>query len=114
MLNWSGYQVMKQNIEQLDSIIEKANQSFEESIPSEEQYMTWNIGVEEEESEAARREWERDYLRLRISGETGVEIREEEGIYELFSETLGELYNEFSDIYYFDPQFDMSKNQILL
>ena len=109
MLNWSGYQVMKQNIEQLDSIIEKANQSFEESIPSEEQYMTWNIGVEEEESEAARREWERDYLRLRISGETGVEIREEEGIYELFSETLGELYNEFSDIYYFDPQFDMSK-----
>ena len=40
---------MKQNIEQLDSIIEKANQSFEESIPSEEQYMTWNIGVEEEE-----------------------------------------------------------------
>ena len=109
LLNWSGYQVMKQNIEQLDSIIEKANQSFEESIPSEEQYMTWNIGVEEEESEAARREWERDYLRLRISGETGVEIREEEEIYELFSETLGELYNEFSDIYYFDPQFDMSK-----
>ncbi len=108
LLNWSGYQVMKQNIEQLDSIIEKANQSFEESIPSEEQYMTWNIGAEEE-SEAARREWERDYLRLRISGETGVEIREEEGIYELFSETLEELYNEFSDIYYFDPQFDMSK-----
>lgn len=68
-----------------------------------------NIGVEEDESEAARREWERYYLRLRISGETGVEIREEEGIYELFSETLGELYNEFSDIYYFDPQFDMSK-----
>ena len=32
LLNWSGYQVMKQNIEQLDSIIEKANQSFEESI----------------------------------------------------------------------------------
>lgn len=109
LLNWSGYQVMKQNIEQLDSIIEKANHSFEESIPSEEQYMTWNIGVEEDESEAARREWERYYLRLRISGETGVEIREEEGIYELFSETLGELYNEFSDIYYFDPQFDMSK-----
>ena len=48
-------------------------------------------------------------MRLRISGETGVEIREEEGIYELFSETLGELYNEFSDIYYFDPLFDMSK-----
>lgn len=109
LLNWSGYQVMMQNIEQLDSIIEKANHSFEESIPSEEQYMTWNIGVEEDESEAARREWERYYLRLRISGETGVEIREEEGIYELFSETLGELYNEFSDIYYFDPQFDMSK-----
>ena len=109
LLNWSGYQMMKQNIEQLDSIIEKANQSFEESIPSEEQYMTWDIEAEEEESEATRREWERDYLRLRISGETGVEIREEEGIYELFSETLGELYNEFSDIYYFDPLFDMSK-----
>lgn len=109
LLNWSGYQKMKQNIEQLDSIIEKANQNFEESIPSEEQYMTWNMGAEEEESEAARHEWERDYLRLRISGETGVEIRENEGIYELFSQTLEELYNEFSDTYYFDPQFDLSK-----
>ena len=109
LLNWSGYQIMKQNIEQLDLIIEKANRSFEESIPSEEQYMTWNIGAEEEESDAARREWERDYLRLRILGETGIEIREKEEIYELFLETLVELYNEFSDTYYFDPQFEVSE-----
>lgn len=109
LLNWSGYQKMKKNIEQLNLIIENANQSFEKSIPSEEQYMTWNIVADEEESEAARHEWEKEYLRLRIYGETGVNIREEAEIYELFSETLEELYNEFSDVYYFDPQFDMSK-----
>ena len=109
LLNWSGYQIMKQNIEQLGLIIERANRSFEEAIPSEEQYMTWNIEAEEEEAEAARREWERDYLKVRIFGETGVEIREKEEIYELFLETLVELYNEFSDAYYFDPQFEVSK-----
>lgn len=109
LLNWSGYQKMKQNIEQLDSIIKKANRNFEESIPSEEQYMTWNIEDEEVQSEAARDDWEKNYLRLRIYGETGVDIREDEGIYELFLQTLEEFYNEFSDIYYFNPQFDMSE-----
>ena len=42
-------------------------------------------------------------------GETGIEIREKEEIYELFLETLVELYNEFSDTYYFDPQFEVSE-----
>lgn len=109
LLNWAGYQKMQHNIEQLDSIIKTANDVFEQSIPSEEQYMTWNIGNEEIQSEAARREWKENYLGLRIYGETGVEIREKEGIYELFLRTLEELYNEFSDLYYFNPQFNMSK-----
>lgn len=109
LLNWAGYQKMQQNIEQLDSIIKTANDVFEQSIPSEEQYMTWNIGNEEIQSEATRREWKENYLRLRFYGETGVEIREKEGIYELFLRTLEELYNEFSDLYYFNPQFNMSK-----
>lgn len=109
LLNWSGYQKMTKNIEELDSIIRRANSNFEESIPSEELYMTWNIEDEEMQSEAERCDWERNYLRLRIRDETGIEIREDEGIYELFSQTLEELYNEFSDIYYFNPQFNMSE-----
>lgn len=109
LLNWSGYQKMQRNIVQLDSIIKKANQNFEGSIPSEEQYMTWDIESEEARSEAISREWEKDYLRFRIHGETGVYIRDVEAIYELFSQTVEELYNEFSDLYYFNPQFEMSE-----
>lgn len=109
LLNWSGYQKMRQNIEELDSIIKGANFQFETSIPSEELYMTWNIAEDEAETEAAQRDWERNYLRLRIYGETGIDIRDDQGIYELFLQTLGELYNEFYDIYYFNPQFQMSE-----
>lgn len=109
LLNWSGYQKMKQNIEELDFIIKGANFKFETSIPSEELYMTWNIGEDEADTEAAQRDWERNYLRLRIYGETGIDIRDDQGIYELFLQTLEELYNEFYDIYYFNPQFEMSE-----
>lgn len=109
LLNWSGYQKMKQNIEELDFIIKSANFKFETSIPSEELYMTWNIGEDEADTEAAQRDWERNYLRLRIYGETGIDIRDDQGIYELFLQTLEELYNEFYDIYYFNPQFEMSE-----
>ena len=109
LLNWSGYQKMKQNIEELDLIIKGANFKFETSSPSEELYMTWNIGEDEADTEAAQRDWERNYLRLRIYGETGIDIRDDQGIYELFLQTLEELYNEFYDIYYFNPQFEMSE-----
>lgn len=109
LLNWSGYQKMKQNIEEMDLIIKGANFKFETSIPSEELYMTWNIGEDEADTEAAQRDWERNYLRLRIYGETGIDIRDDQGIYELFLQTLEELYNEFYDIYYFNPQFEMSE-----
>ena len=108
LLNWSGYQVMDQNIKCLGKIIEKANKRFEASIPSEEQYLTWN-NSDDEQQESMNSEWENNYLLLRIFGETGIEIRDTQEIFELFMETLDELYADFSDKYYFDPKFEVSR-----
>lgn len=107
LLNWLGYQVMDQNIKCLGEIIEKANERFEASIPSEEQYLTWNNSYDEQQ-ELMDSEWDNSYLLLRIFGETGVEIRNIEEIFGMFFKTLEELYTDFSDRYYFDPKYEIS------
>ena len=43
LLNWDGYLLMKRNIEELDDIIQEADESFENSFASEEEYITWSI-----------------------------------------------------------------------
>ena len=47
-------------------------------------------------------------MRDRIFGETGVEIRDEDEIYELLCQTVTELYDTLSDRYHYDPCFDVS------
>lgn len=109
LLNWSGYQTMFQNIDSLDKIINRANTQFEESVPSEELYMTWDAEEEAQRDAEAKADWEKNYLRIRIEGETGVEILHEDGIFDLFSEKLGELYTEIEDSYYFNPCYKVSE-----
>ena len=48
------------------------------------------------------------YWRDRIFGETGVEIRDEDEIYELLCQTVAELYDTVSDRYHYDPCFEVS------
>lgn len=108
LLNWSAYQKMLQTISSLDNIVRKANSDFERSVPSEELYMTWQTEADEARDEQAMEDWERNYLRARIEGETGVEILHEDGIYDKFCERLDAFYTEISDVYYFDPQFSVS------
>lgn len=108
LLNWDGYLLMKQNIEELDDIIREANESFENSFASEEEYLTWSIGTGNEPQEVYT-VGTLDYLPVRIYGETGVKIRDDEEIFALFAETLDELYAEISDAYYFSTVLEVSE-----
>lgn len=72
LLNWDGYQRMKRNIRELDEVIQKANDSFENSFMSEEEFITWSIGTGNEPKEVYT-VVELDYLPIRIYGETGLD-----------------------------------------
>lgn len=109
LLNWAGYHTMFENILELDQIISHANTQFEESVPSEELYMTWDAEEEEQRQADAEVDWERNYIRMRIQGETGVSILYEDAIFDLFCQKLDELYAEIEDNYYFDPCYIISK-----
>lgn len=109
LLNWISMRKIKQNVELLKSYIENADQKFEESDLSEELYMTIDAQQESEREAEEKRDWEENYLRYRIEGETGVEILTIDGVLEKFNELLDELYTEIYDELYFNPCFSISQ-----
>lgn len=109
LLNWISMQKIKQNVELLKSHIEVADRKFEESELSEEQYMTIDAQQESEREAEEERDWEENYLRYRIQGETGIEILTLDGVLEKFNELLDRLYTEIYDELYFNPCFSISQ-----
>lgn len=81
--------------------VQIATAEFERKNASEELLDTWQYEQEQEE-------YDEQSLRDRIFGETGVEIRDEDEIYELLCQTVTELYDTLSDRYHYDPCFDVS------
>lgn len=81
--------------------VQIATAEFERKNASEELLDTWQYEQEQEE-------YDEQSLRDRIFGETGVEIRDEDEIYELLCQTATELYDTLSDRYHYDPCFDVS------
>ena len=85
--------------------VQTATAEFERKNASEELLDTWQYEHEQEE-------YGEQSLRDRIFGETGVEIRDEDEIYELLCQTVTELYDTLSDRYHYDPCFDVSDMKI--
>lgn len=85
--------------------VQTATAEFERKNASEELLDTWQYEHEQEE-------YGEQSLRDRIFGETGVEIRDEDEIYELLCQTVTELYDTLSDRYHYDPCFDVSDMEI--
>lgn len=81
--------------------VQIATAEFERKNASEELLYTWQYEQEQEE-------YDEQSLRDRIFGETGVEIRDEDEIYELLCQTVTELYDTLSDRYHYDPCFEVS------
>lgn len=104
----SAYTTMAKSFTDLDAMVKDANQKFEESVPSEELYLTIDIENEQAREVEEQKEYERNYLRDRIYGETGVEILWHDDIFEMFIEKANLLYQTFHDLFYWDSRFDFS------
>lgn len=107
-LTLSAYGTMERSFTDLDDLIKNANEKFEESVPSEELYLTIDIKMEEAREAEEQEEYERTYLRDRIEGETGVEILWHQEIFELFLDKADLIYQTFHDLYYWDSRFAIS------
>lgn len=81
--------------------VQNAASEFERKNASEELLDTWQYEREQDE-------YDEQYWSDRIFGETGVEIRDEDEIYELLCQTVAELYDTVSDRYHYDPCFEVS------
>lgn len=112
-LTFQAYKKIEQNIKDMRSVISHADSAFEDSIPSDELYLTWDAEQETQEEAREQEEYEKNYLRDRISGETGVDILLHDEIFDLLLEQAQLLYTTIHDQYYFDEQYDISNEYAL-
>ncbi len=107
-ITFSAYKTMAKSFTDLDDMVRVANAKFEESVPSEELYLTIDLENEQAQEEEDRKEYERNYLRDRIEGETGVEILWRDDIFDLFVEKADLIYQTFHDLFYWDSRFTVT------
>ena len=112
-ITYSAYQRMSKSFSDFDEMVNLANVQFEESSPSEEYELTVDLLNEQAQQEAEKEEYERNYLRDRIYGETGVEILWLDDIFEMLTEKADLLYQTFHDMFYWDSRFDFSEMHAL-
>lgn len=106
-LTYNAYQVMARSFSDFDDMVKQANEKFEESVPSEEYELTIDILNDQAREEAEQLEYEKNYLRDRIYGETGIDIRWRSEIFEMLSEKCELLYLTIHDIYYWDNRYSV-------
>lgn len=105
VLSWSSYQVMIRDFHELDNLICLADEKFDTEEASEEVLATW----EAEQDEHDNPEYEKEYIRDRISSETGIDILDEGAIEDWFDEVLlDELYSDIYQHYHLDVCFEVS------
>ncbi len=112
-VSFSAYQKMAKSFEEFDNMIKKASTKFDAASPSEEYELTIDLLNEQAQQAAEEEEYERNYLRDRIYGETGVEILWRDDIFEMFCEKAELLYQTFRDLFYWDSRFDFSTMHII-
>lgn len=101
LLTFFAFKKMHDELSDFELTLSKALEQFEQKNASEELLDTWQYEQEQEECDE-------QYWRDRIIGETGMEIRDEDEIYELLCQTIMELYDALSDRYHYNPCFDVS------
>lgn len=101
LLTFFAFKKMHDELSAFETTLTQALEQFERMNASEELLDTWQYEQEQDE-------YDEQYWRDRIFGETGVEIRDEDEIYELLCQTVAELYDTVSDRYHYDPCFEVS------
>lgn len=101
LLTFFAFKKIHDELSLFETTLTQALEQFEQKNASEELLDTWQYEQEQDE-------YDEQYWRDRIFGETGVEIRDEDEIYELLCQTVTELYDTLSDRYHYDPCFEVS------
>lgn len=101
LLTLTVFNQMLDELNTFESTVLKATDLFESANASVELLDTMAC---EDEHEAY---WD-EHMRDIIISETGVKIRSADEIYELFCETVMELYEDLADRYHYDPCFEVS------
>lgn len=101
LLTFFAFKKMHDELSVFETTLTQALEQFERMNASEELLDTWQYEQEQDG-------YDEQYWRDRIFGETGVEIRDEDEIYELLCQTVAELYDTVSDRYHYDPCFEVS------
>ena len=102
VLSWSSYQVMLRDFQELDAKIRLADEKFDTEEASEEVQATWDAEQED-------LEYEKEYIRDRISSEIGIDILDVGAIEDWFDEViLDELYDDIYQHYHLDVCFEIS------
>ena len=95
LLTKSAYEKMLSDVNSVGALFDNASIKFNDEEPSTEMCQT--MQAEQEQAEQ-----EQEYIWGRIKDETGIEIRTENEIFELFESLLDDFYNELDDSEYFN------------
>lgn len=101
VLSWSAYQVILRDFNTMGSLILLADAKFEREETADEVLQTW-------EAEHEDAEYEREYYRTRLASETGMDIRDENGIRNWFDEVLHDLFSAVYQRYHLDVCYEIS------
>lgn len=105
VLSWSSYQVILRDFQEMEKQIRLADEKFDTEETSEEVLATW----EAEQDDYDDPEYETEYIRDRISLETGMNILDESAIEDWFDEILlDKLYDDIYQHYHLDVCFEIS------
>lgn len=102
LISWNAYNVILDELDNIDEDLDIAENKFENSEPSKELELTRDALAEQEYDE-------REFWRLRIADETGVEILDEDEIFDKFCESLNDFYHEILKHFQYDPCFDIGE-----
>ncbi|MCD7997175.1 MAG: zinc ribbon domain-containing protein [Clostridiales bacterium] len=94
LITKASYDKMKNDIEEIERMFDKADEAFTDEEPSDELSETWNIEQEEIRNE-------KEYVYDRIKNETGIDVLFPEQIFSLFEDKIQDLYTEIEDSEYF-------------
>lgn len=105
LLSFATYKQICNELSMFERLLDSATETFEQNDESEEMLQTWEI---ENEQAQYSEEYEELYWRTRISEETGVDILDSNQIFDMFCETISNIYESLKDRYHFDPCFEVS------
>lgn len=105
LLTLAAYHKINNAFTEFKATIENASELYDNQNPSVEMLDTWQAELDQEEYAEY---YEEESLRDRIAEEAGIELRDKEQIYELFYDTIRDIYNEIFDKFYYDDGFEIS------